>query len=154
MYVIIKNIPSNITIDELESYITTVANGRFFQKKGSVSAVKILQLVDRTGRQVERHCLIIVDTETVKKRLIKSISPQAIINGHYFEDGYDASHCSVNEYFIRHWSNDRRGDSFASALAVNKRVSDRRRRGLRIVAQHERTGLKNKEDVHRKMGRI
>jgi hypothetical protein len=139
MYVIIKNIPSTITIDELEGYIFPCVKGSFYQKKGQIKALKIIQLVDKSGKTVERHGLVIVDSDSVKKRLIKSLKPKTHVNTVFFKDADDVKQCSVDEYYIRHWSNDRRaGQGDPSALPENMRIADRRRRGLSMVAQYEK----------------
>ena len=136
MYVIIKNIPSFVSIEDLERHLLPTVKGRFFQKKGHIIGLKIIQLVDKIGKPVERHCLVIVDSENVKKRLIKSLNPRNIVNTGFFGESNDVKSCSVDEYFIRHWSNDRRSTSFNSSQSShNKRIADRRRRGLNTVAQ-------------------
>ncbi|NOT13081.1 MAG: hypothetical protein HOP23_14800 [Methylococcaceae bacterium] len=128
----------NITIEDLELYILPAVNGGLFQKKGQIKALKIIQLVDKSGKPIERHCLVIVDSENVKKRLIQSLNPKHIVNTGFIGASSDVKDCSVDEYFIRHWSNDRRSTRFnPSQLPDNKRIADRRRRGLSTVAQSE-----------------
>ncbi len=139
MYVIIKNIPSNITIDELESYVFPCVKGGVFQKRGQIKALKIIQLVDKKGQAIERHGLVIVDSDTVKKRLIKSLKPKTHMNTVFFGGAEDVKYCSVDEYYIRHWSNDRRAAKvIPPVLPENMRIADRRRRGLSLVAQYEK----------------
>jgi hypothetical protein len=146
MYVIIKNIPTHISLEDLEHHILPAIKGGLFQKNGHIIGMKIIQLVDKNEKPVERHCLVIVDSENVKKRLIKSLSPRHIVNTGFLGEMSDVKDCSVDEYFIRHWSNDRRSTNFnSSKLSDNKRIADRRRRGLNTVAQFERKPLMTKE---------
>jgi len=139
MYVIIKNIPSTVTLDELENYVSPTVKGRLFQKKGHIKALKIIQLVDKNEKPVERHGLVIVDSDIVKKRLINSLKPKYQMNTVFLEGPDDVRQCNVEEFFIRHWSNDRRGRVLSAASSNNKRIADRRRRGLNMVAQYEKT---------------
>jgi hypothetical protein len=138
MYVIIKNIPSTITIDELESYVSPTVKGGLFQKKGHIKALKIIQLIDKNEKPVERHGLVIVDSDSVKKRLINSLKPKSQMNTVFLEGTEDVTQCTVDEFFIRHWSNDRRAERSPSVSSGNMRIADRRRRGLNMVAQYEK----------------
>jgi hypothetical protein len=139
MYVIIKYIPAGTTLDELENYVFPPVKGSFFQKKGQIKALKIIQLVDKTGKSIERHGLVIVNSEDIKKRVIKSLSPKSHAHKVFFDENFDVKFCSVEEYFIRHWSNDRRAGSVPQSSANDDmRIADRRRRGLHLVAQFEK----------------
>lgn len=139
MYVIIKYIPAGMTLDELENYVFPPVKGSFFQKKGHIKALKIIQLVDKTGKPIERHGLVIVDSEDIKKRVIKSLNPKNHAHKVFFDENFDVKFCSVEEYYIRHWSNDRRTETAAQSSANDDlRIADRRRRGLSLVAQFEK----------------
>lgn len=132
MFIIIKNINANITIDDLERFVLPAVNGRFFQKKGSINAIKIFALKNRDKEEVERHGIVRVSCPTLKNRLIKSL------NGQYL--GYDKA--VVAEYVMRRWHNDRRADRVtASDFSADKRSSDRRRLGLKKVTLCEKTNF-------------
>lgn len=124
MFVIIKSIEKQINANDLESFIEPAIKGRFYQKKGNIKALKIIQLVDRNGNPVERHGLVIGCSDYIIKRMIKTL------NGHIL--GYEQA--KVAEYMIRYWRNDRRSDLLTpSSFPNDKRLADRRRLGLRIV---------------------
>lgn len=134
MYVIVKNLLPSTTIDEFEQFVLPAAKHRFYEKKGIIKALKIIDLVNRKGLTIERHGLIRVNSDALEKRLIKSL------NGKPMGD----AKVSVNNYTIRHWSIDRRqlGDlpllSARSNLAPDRRVADRRRKDLKMVPISER----------------
>lgn len=131
MYVIIKNLLPSISIDDLEEFVIPAAKGRFFQKKGTIKSLKIIELVcAKTGVSVERHGLVIVDSDSIKKRLIKSLNGQSIGNVKH----------SVGEYVIRHWSIDSRsGDLPFKRPTLDRRKSDRRRSGLNMIAVSQKS---------------
>ncbi len=128
MFLIIKHLDPSVTIDELEEFVVPSVNGRFFQKKGTIKALKIIELVTKKGSSVERHGIVRVDSDSIKARLIKSLNGRSINNIKHF----------VDEYIFRQWSADRRStDLPSSALmknrTLNRRMSDRRRSGLKMI---------------------
>ena len=130
MFVIIKHIPSHVTIQDLENFILPVVNGRFYQQQGSIQALKIFALLDRGGLTVERHGLVKVCSDSIKQRLIKSL------HGRYLGN----ERVTVAEYVLRQWHNDRRADRLTAATTTkNRRAADRRRSGLRKVMVCEKT---------------
>lgn len=130
MYVIIKNINSDTTIDDLENFILPVIKGRFFQRKGKINALKIIQLVNKQGAVIDRYGLVRVSPDRIKKRLIMSLNGQFI----------GEQKVSVDQYAFRNWKNDRRDDSTSPFLVArsDKRVSDRRRPGLSLDTLSEK----------------
>lgn len=125
MFVIIKNLHPSITIDELEEFVVPAARGRFFQKNGTIKALKIIELVvAKDGSPVERHGIVRVNSDSVKRRLIKSLNGRSI---------YNVKH-SVEEYVVRHWSVDIRAADLPSRHPTHeRRTSDRRRSGLSMI---------------------
>lgn len=128
MFVIIKNLHQNTTIDDLEKFVAPAISGRFFQRKGSIKALKIIELTTRKGSSVERHGIVRVDSDSTKKRLVKFLNNRSINKVSY----------AVDEYVIRHWSADHRSNglsvsSLAKKQIPDRRKSDRRRSSLRMV---------------------
>ena len=124
MFVIIKNIPLTAQISDLKNIITTtIANG-FFHESGYLKAVKIIQLVDRKKQEVDRYAIVRVDSDNTQKYLISTLNGKTI----------DGRTIVVNEYFVRHWTNDRRIAKCDTSLPINnRRKADRRRRHLKMV---------------------
>jgi hypothetical protein len=135
VFIIVKNLPTTIDIDQLEDYVAPSLKGRFLQKKGHLRAIKIIELLDRKRKPVERHGLLRVYPDNIKKRVIRSLKHRLILGLRY----------AVDEYVIRHWSNDRRLNTFftpaMSPTKENRRNADRRRRGLRMVTVAEKVGV-------------
>jgi len=131
MYVIIKNLLPSVSIDDLEEFVIPAAKGRFFQRKGAIKSLKIIELVcAKSGVSVERHGLVIVDSDAIKKRLIKSLNGQSISNVKQ----------SVGEYVIRHWSVDSRSSGLPfKRPTLDRRKSDRRRSGLNMIAVSQKS---------------
>lgn len=142
MYIIIKNILPHISIDELKECLLPTVKGRFFQAAGHIEALKLIQMTDRKGKSLERHALIRVNSNSIKKRLIRAKSVnlrRSKAEANFFESGSQIGCCNVGEYIIRHWSNDRRMNKNPRSLfATNRRTSERRRAGLGIRELAER----------------
>lgn len=132
MHIIIKEIPTVLTIQAIEAEILKSIRWMiFFPRKRHIKALKIVHLVDSKGVLVERFCLVRIVSESMKKQLIKSLNGRPMINRRPF---------NVSEFFIRHWSNDRRIDSASGSFDPNnnKRQYERRRPGLNLVAYAEK----------------
>lgn len=121
MFVIIKNLKKTIQIEDLHRFVLPAMKKGLFNKTGNIESIKIIRLVDRTGRIVERHGLLRI-SQHYKNQAIKSIRSLIPEKEHH-----------IHEYIIRHWSNDRRTDhQIAAAFDANRRKADRRRSGLRL----------------------
>jgi ribosomal protein L36 len=130
VYIIVKHLHAGITINDLEGFVNPVLKGGLFQKTASLKALKIVGLVNKEGKIIERHGLIRVIPESEKKRLIKALNARAI----------GLEKFVVDEYAIRHWGNDRRASNhFPEAHPKNRRASDRRRASLRMFTLSEKS---------------
>ncbi|QPK64688.1 hypothetical protein IVG45_06980 [Methylomonas sp. LL1] len=132
MLIIVKNISPTIAVDQLEQYVLSALKGRFWQIDGQLKAVKIIEIINRKRKPVERYGLLRVDPDDIKERVIKALKKRSISGLHF----------SVDEYVIRLWSNDRRHNaSNIPAMPTtqsNRRIADRRRRGLSLVTVAEK----------------
>lgn len=129
MFIVVKHLHANITVDILENFVKPVLTGRIYHKPAILKAIQIIGLVDRRGIIHQRHSLIRVAPDSQKNRIIKSLQNKSMA-----EDKFP-----VAEYIIRHWSNDRRHSKHAKCSSTtNRRISDRRRTDLRIVNIEDR----------------
>jgi hypothetical protein len=128
MFIILKHLNSGVTVDTLERFVKPVLKGGLFRKSAELKAIQITALVDKQGMVVERHGLIRIAPDSEKPRLIKALNDKCI----------GGSALLVDEYVIRHWSNDRRSAKPFADSNPNRRSSDRRRIGLRIFTVGEK----------------
>ncbi len=127
MFIVVKNLHTSVTVDDLEDFVKPVLKGRLFQKAADIRSVKIVVLVDKHNNFVERHGLITISPDSEKARLIKALNSRYLGQQKY----------AVAEYVIRHWSNDRRTrGAVANAYPQNQRNNDRRRSGLRTLTMN------------------
>jgi len=132
MYIIIKDIPTSLTIQALEKEVLYAIKWMLFKSsKDRINALKIIQLVDVKGIAVERFALVRVSSDNMKKRLIKSLNGRPMLNNRPY---------IVDAFTLRHWGNDRRTGNIGSAFnpVNNMRQYDRRRRGLNLVTYVEK----------------
>lgn len=129
MYIILKNIHQSVTIDCLASYLKPFLEGGFFRRKGKLRAIVIIQLINKSGAYIERHALIRVCSDKIKKRLIKDLNKQS-----YVDDEGQKQKVQAAEYAIRQIMNERRASGLKE-LRVQRdlRKSERRRLGLKVV---------------------
>jgi hypothetical protein len=128
MFIIVKHLNSGVTVDSLERFVKPCLKGGLFRKKAELKAIQITALVDKKGMVVERHGLIRIAPDSEKPRLIKALNDKGA--GHMT--------FAVDEYVIRHWSNDRRAGKHYSDRYPNRRSNDRRRVGLRMFTMSEK----------------
>ncbi|MDD2760929.1 MAG: hypothetical protein PHH11_11625 [Methylomonas sp.] len=124
MFVIIKNIPQQLSKRQLEELLKTTVADTFWSGNGKVVDVEMIQAESRMGMIIEYHCVALIEPEAVAKRVIR------ILNGRsYFDVRF-----RVAEYVVRNWHNDRREDGRYKHMAREKRGGDRRRH-LRIYSR-------------------
>lgn len=137
MYIIIKHIPKAMTLDQLEGLIRPIVQGKLFEKKGQLKALKILRRVFRNRIEIEHHALVRVCSDPVRKRLIR------VINNNTYSDpttpsGQLPKRISASVFVIRHHGNDRR-IAIKNIADVEKRGKDRREFGSKMIPIFERT---------------
>ncbi len=121
MFVIIKNISTAVSIDNLKTIVTDTIEASFLHKKGQLNSVKIIRLVNRSKQEIDRYAIIRLDSESTEKYLIDALNRKVI----------DGRTILVAKYIVRHWTNDRRIAQTEQPRAINKRQADRRRKHLK-----------------------
>lgn len=130
MYITVKHLHNRITIDDLEDFVKPRLRGFLFQKPATLQALKIIGLMNRKGKIVERHGLLRITPESASSRLIKALSKNTMHSKKFV----------ISPYTIRHWNNDRRNShDNLSAYPNNQRAGDRRRKGLKMLIMNERS---------------
>jgi hypothetical protein len=136
VFIIIKKIDPTITIEDLENFVSPVIKAEFSTKHGALKSIQIFELVDKKGVSTEQHALFRVGPDSIVTPLIKCLTHLALHNIHY----------PIDQYFVRHWHNDRRSNKIHRQTHIhNKRKDERRRLGLKkevvaekvLVAHHE-----------------
>lgn len=146
MYIILKNIHQSVTTDCLEFYLRPFLEGNFFQRKGELRAIIIIQLNDKSGSYVERHALIRVCSDKIRRRLINALNKQRYVD----EDGLRQK-VRASEYVVRQIVNDRRVAGWkAVQIQRDLRKSERRRLGLKVVHVAEKDFVGDELDKHKK----
>ena len=129
MYAILKNIHESVTIDLLEEYLQPFFQGNFFQRKGELRAIVIIQLNDKSGTFVERHALIRASSDEARQRLIKVLNRQT-----FFDELGTKQAVRAAEYRTRLIMNERRVSGFKGVMIErDHRICERRRLGLKII---------------------
>lgn len=129
MYVILKNIHETVKVDSLEQYLRPFLEGGFLRPKGELRAIIIIGLADRSGGFVERHALIRVCSDKIRRRLIKELNRQ-----HYIDEDGQRQKVQAAEYIVRQIMNDKRVSGFQEIIIEReRRKSERRRLGLKVV---------------------
>jgi hypothetical protein len=121
MFVILKNISTAVSSDNLKSIVNSAIESSFLHKKGHLISIKIIRLVNRSKHEVDRYAIIRLDSENTEKYLINALNRRII----------DGRTVLVAKYIVRHWTNDRRTTQPDVSVAVNKRKADRRRKHLK-----------------------
>lgn len=130
MYITIKHLHNRITINDLEDFVKPRLKGFLFQPTANLHVLKIIGLMNRKGKIVERHGLLRISPESANKRLIKNLS----------KDSMQSKNFAVTPYMIRHWNNDRRNSGLGiSSYPNDQRIGDRRRKGLKLLIMNEIT---------------
>jgi len=129
MYVILRNIHESVKIDNLERYLRPFLEGGLFRRKGELRAIIIIGLFEKSGAYVERHALIRVCSDRIRRRLIKDLNKQLYVD----EDGQKQK-VRAAEYVVRKIMNDKRDTGFKEIMNEReRRKCERRRLGLKVV---------------------
>lgn len=119
MIIILKKIPANTSSYHIETFMASTLKGGVFKVSGRIENISFWRYeIVQTGA-IEYYALVDVEPDTVGERVIKRLNKKQL-NGKYI---------AMQEYYVRHWSNDRR--VFKSVLnrgKNNKRQTDRRRK--------------------------
>jgi hypothetical protein len=136
--IIVKNIKSGINIDNIVSFIKPAMKNRLFNR-AEIESLKIIKLVDKDKRTVERYGIIYIAKDPEKKVLHQ-------LKSRVKNKGNDQR---VDEYIIRLWSNDRRTYNVESLVHPKDRRKLDRRRGLKIETVIEKPSVSITKELER-----
>ncbi len=119
MIIILKKIPANTSDYHIETFITPVLKGGLFSASGRIENISFWTYEIVQSNTVEYYALVDIEPDSVGERVIKQLNKKQI-NGKYI---------AIQEYHVRHWSNDKRVfKSVVDRGNNNKRKTDRRRK--------------------------
>lgn len=119
MIIILKKIPANTSDYHIEIFMAPALKGGLFKASGHIEGISFWRYEIVQTKAIEYYALVDVEPDSVGERVIKRLNKKQL-NGKYI---------AIQEYYVRHWSNDKR--VFKSVLNSgknNKRLSDRRRK--------------------------
>jgi hypothetical protein len=94
-----------------------------------LKSLQIIGLQDKKAHPVERYALIRIGPDSIVTPLIKSLTHGTLHNSRYV----------IDQYYVRHWHNDRRANKTQHlSYTHNKRKEERRRLDLKRTALHEK----------------
>jgi hypothetical protein len=129
VFIIIKRIPAEITLEDLEHFVLPIIQAEFATKHGTLKSLQIIGLQDKKAHPVERYALIRIGPDSIVTPLIKSLTHGTLHNSRYV----------IDQYYVRHWHNDRRANKTQHlSYTHNKRKEERRRLDLKRTALHEK----------------
>ncbi len=120
MHLILKRVSENIGVSDIKVFLEPAVKGGLFKKSGSIDSIKIQMVLEIGSTKAEYHVLVVINPDAVGQRVIKALNRKSC-NG---------KPINIAEYFLRHFTNDRRQDN--NQIFVNRRKSDRRRKNLQI----------------------
>lgn len=131
MIIILKRIPENTSDHHIEYFFSPALKGGLFKTAGYIEDISFweYQIVDTHA--IEYYALVKIEPDVVGQRVIKQLNKK-LLNGKYIV---------IQEYHVRHWSNERR--VFTSVVSRGK---DERRKGerRRNIIKTERKDSKTK----------
>jgi hypothetical protein len=131
MIIIFKRIPANTVDHHIEEFIAPALKGGVFRAEGRIENISIWRYEIIQTSTVEYYALVNIEPDAVAERVIKQLHKKPL-NGKYI---------GVQEYHVRHWSNDRRVyNSVMNRGANNKRKADRRRKINKVELKLRRDG--------------
>lgn len=127
MIVILKKIPPNTSDYHIESFIAPSLKGGLFQTSGRIENITFWRYEVIQSNSVEYYALVNIEPDSVGERVIRQLNKKQI-NGKFI---------GLQEYHVRHWSNDRRVfKSVVDRGKNNKRKADRRRKIIKTEIKH------------------
>lgn len=137
MIIILKKIPANTSDHHIETFFAPVLKGGLFRADGYIESISFWRYEIVETNQIEYYALVDVEPDVVGERVVKRLNKKQL-NGKYIV---------IQEYHVRHWSNDKR--VFKSVLnrgSNNKRTSDRRRKTVKTeITNTNNINIKIKE---------
>lgn len=136
MIIILKKIPPNTSDYHIESFIAPALKGGLFSASGRIENISFWKYEIVQSNTVEYYALVDIEPDSVGERVVKQLNKKQL-NGKFI---------ALQEYHVRHWSNDRRVfKSVVDRGKNNKRKTERRRKIVKIEIKHrvENTRFEN-----------
>ena len=142
MILFIKNIPANSHPSELQHYVESAVERRFFFRSGRVLKCEILVMQDKRTKAFEFHGLVYVDSDKSGQRAIQKLKGQCFKN----------KRVMVREYRVRSWHNDRRLKPISVPDSIMEKRHGDRRRGQHVEVIKDMSKIfSSSEDFARKL---
>lgn len=122
MFIILKKISIATRVADIEDFISPALRGGLFNKTGRIAGIVIEMILPADSDLAEYHAIVKIEPEIAALRVIRTLNRKRC-NG---------KPINVSGYFFRQRVNDRRDDG-ASAPELDRRTSERRRKGLIIT---------------------
>ena len=116
MIVILKNIPTKATKQNIKDFVLDAVKGGWFDKKGKVLNISLLIQRNLRTHVISHHGLVIIEPDSVAERVIKKTNRKILLG----------KHIAVAEYKKRDFRNDPRQRYNSSKVIVEQRICDRR----------------------------
>jgi hypothetical protein len=137
MIIILKKIPANTSDYHVETFIAPVLKGGLFKASGRIESISFWTYEIVQANTVEYYALVDIEPDAVGQRVINQLNKKQL-NGKYI---------AVQEYHVRHWSNDKRVfKSVVDRGKNNKRKTERRRKIVK-TERNSRTENSRTEDI-------
>jgi hypothetical protein len=129
MVIILKHVPSKISKQDIENFLTPTIVGGWLRRGGQIEKAFILLQKEKRTNSVQHHVLVEVYPDFVAKRVIKKLHRQSIAG----------KRIEVCEYKVRNWHNDSRiNHNYAKTaqwLKNNRRISERRKQYQEAISE-------------------
>lgn len=137
MIIFLRNIPENTKHSNIIAFVEPAIKKRWFQKRGEIVDVKVMQLKDPRAETSEFHGVVGVEPDKVGAKAILALNRKVFLG----------KHIAVHEYHRRDWHNDPRLEHVSNAQ--ERRKGDRRRKGLEEVIDISRQFTSHKTFLRR-----
>jgi len=137
MIIILKKIATNTTERDIETFITPVLKGGLFRASGRIENISlwIYQIVQ--SNTIEYYALVNIEPDAVGQRVINQLNKKQL-NGKYI---------GIQEYHVRHWSNDKRVFKSVVDRGKNNKRKAERRRNIIKTERNSRAGISRIENI-------
>lgn len=123
MIIILKKIPANTSGYHIEAFIAPALKGGLFKASGRIESISFWTYEITPSNTVEYYALVDIEPDAVAQRVINQLNKKPM-NGKYI---------AMQEYRVRHWSNDKRVfKSVVDRGKNNKRKTERRRKIVKM----------------------
>jgi hypothetical protein len=123
MLVFLRNVPRDVTLEEIMDFLEPAVRGGVLQRAGEVLSVNLLEIKAFKSLVPEYHAIVHIKPDDVGLRVIKKLH-RAMFRGRRI---------ALHEYAVRNWRNDRRtSPAGAGKVQRERRLLPTRRRVLTI----------------------